>query len=770
MASPEELRSPARCDPDTGLMWLGHDAAARAFDVGQLRRSGVPKIFTSKRFPLQPRFLSARADRSLDTLPGIGDGDVEILNAQNWHGEASQEAWDVANRHFRVAFLDFDPPQIEAALQYFDGALVMRCPELPQGSNYAARVREHLSLATRIRLRESARRVWFAMTSEDQLLVEDGLVVDRAIVLPAGLHDVSMRNDWRGDDSRVLLLCPCIGVSDEARELYDRFVAAFGRMPYVVGGYQPVTVNDPQVVGDAVPVDDLMRSTRVLCDLSRDPRRFDASVLEAIRAGIPVVFLAGGFLDRFGGRGLPGRCANEQAAKGLAQRLLDDDTRLVDSLRTTQSTLLAAVDPERSLSMWRSAMQRIGSTLPTEGGRTSKRIRRYRIAVVLPAGHRGDSLRAAVLLAKALHEGSRRCGQAAEVVVGFPEGTELGRRVGYVGPEAGFQLRSYQWKVLPRDDARRALAYAGIEATLGEAKYALPDDRATHFADCDFWIIASDRLSLPLLPIRPYAVLVHDYLQRYERFLDLETNASFIGAQHRAERVFVTTRQAERDALDYAGLPRARVRRLPMLFPVDADVRPAQPTPRRSDPFFVWHTAFPFYKNHSNAADALAFFYDKLDGRLSCCVTGVDAGVLLEQDQPHLARLRSVRSGNRLFRRRVAFVGDLQPFGYGDMLREAHFLWQPGKLDEDLFGMVDAAHMNVPTLGADYPLQREIAEQAAIPISLTDFADAEKMALDLKRMEVEATSLREGLAARSATQNGESDIAVHYWREVTACL
>ena len=73
-----------------------------------------------------------------------------------------------------------------------------------------------------------------------------------------------------------------------------------------------------------------------------------------------------------------------------------------------------------------------------------------------------------------------------------------------------------RWSVQKGPVARRAMTYAGFEGWQpGSEEYAHPDDGMRQFLDCDLWLVISDRLPLPLLPIRPYILLVHDYLQRY---------------------------------------------------------------------------------------------------------------------------------------------------------------------------------------------------------------------------------------------------------------
>jgi glycosyltransferase involved in cell wall biosynthesis len=329
--------------------------------------------------------------------------------------------------------------------------------------------------------------------------------------------------------------------------------------------------------------------------------------------------------------------------------------------------------------------------------------------------------------------------------------------------------RAFRWKTLNRDEARRALAYAGVDASLHAPTYAVPDDGATHFDDCDLWLIVSDRLSVPLLPVKPYVMMVYDYLQRYENFLDPGSNAAFIAAQHGAERVFVTTDFTYADARDFAGLPLRKLRRLPMLVP---QFEPAAQTPAGDGaPYFVWTTNLALHKNHQNAATALAIYYDELDGRWECKVTGVESDRILASELPHLKPVREIRAQSRRFRRNVEFLGELPDRAYRRLLAGARFLWHAGRVDNGTFSVVEAAHVGVPALSSDYPAMREIAAVNRLAIAWMDPRDPEQMASRLKAMETEADALRASVPDRTTlAANGIDRHAAAYWSEVRACL
>ena len=190
-----------------------------------------------------------------------------------------------------------------------------------------------------------------------------------------------------------------------------------------------------------------------------------------------------------------------------------------------------------------------------------------RIAIILPDGYRGGTFRGTKLLAQAIELGSRQAGQDVEVVLAHLDDSARYPDDEFVDLPATIKRRPYQWQVLNQDEAYRAITYAGLEGSIISTTYQVPDDGINHFMDCDLWVIVSDRLEHPLLPVRPYVLMVYDYLQRYEPVLPLTMSQKFISAAHCAEAVFVTTEFTRQDAIQFAGLSSRKVCKLNMLTP-----------------------------------------------------------------------------------------------------------------------------------------------------------------------------------------------------------
>ncbi len=79
----------------------------------------------------------------------------------------------------------------------------------------------------------------------------------------------------------------------------------------------------------------------------------------------------------------------------------------------------------------------------------------------------------------------------------------------------------------------RYAGHDGWEPTYN--KYLCVDDGIKQLLDCDAWVVVSDRVSAPLLPLKPCLFVVYDYLQRYEDNSTIRDSA-FIDAVRLAQK------------------------------------------------------------------------------------------------------------------------------------------------------------------------------------------------------------------------------------------
>ncbi|HEX7636376.1 MAG TPA: hypothetical protein VF427_14010 [Noviherbaspirillum sp.] len=755
------------------VLWLLNHTTLRRFEVGQLRALGITEIFSPKRFPYDEGNLSASVDETLDASLTIPVEELQILNREDWYAHPSRQAWDIANQYFDIAMIGFFPEQIASCVRHFRGSVILRVFGLAKGHSYTKILADALGPAFFDKLRNMGNRFWFG-AGYAHLIDEEGDVFRRRnCFLPVGLEGELKTQAWRGSDKRIFFVCPRIGTSPYFNAIYRAFTNHFSGLDYVIGGAQPIRVEDSRVLGFVSQEEHErnMREMRVMFYHSSEPNHVHYHPFEAIQAGMPLVFMADGMLDRLGGTHLPGRCKTIREAREKIARILDDDWQLIETIRNSQLRLLKPVRPENCAVHWQANFQRILDTInKAQAVAPSSATQPYRIAVIVPTGYRGGSLRGAKLLATAIETGARLAGHSIEIILGHLDDPVTYSEDQFSDLPSSIKKRPYTWRTLKRPEARRAMAYAGLPLSSESENYLVPDDGIRQFMDCGLWIIVSDRLEHPVLPLRPYALMVYDYLQRYEPLLPQAMNERLIRVAHAAERVFVTTEFTRRDALRFAGLPKSKVVKLPMLAPAFSLGKVVKDD-AGGPAYFLWTTNLAPHKNHENAFKALQLYYEMYGGMLECHISGVDTKNLLKSNLSHLKPLHAIANGSAALTRQLRLLGELPDHAYQRHLAGAAFLWHTARIDNGTFSVVESAHLGVPSLSSDYPAMREIDAQFQLNLAWMDSWNPEDMAYRLKKMETEADAVRGKLpSAHALAMQSIEQLAPAYWEAVRRCL
>ncbi len=749
------------------VMWLLNHSASRKFEIPMLKRVGFKEIFQPKIFPNDVSFRSANVDASEDQHLTIPRDVLEYFNSLDWYSEQPRAVWDLASQYFDVAFfIVHEGAAVSALLRHFKGAAVWRAYGLDKTLTYSRVTTLDPSIMPGIV--QAQGRFTFGQAYNNIHKVEAAPIRRRALYLPLGMPDVSMKDAWSGGDKRILFVCPDLGFNPYYQDAYKRFKKHFGDLPYVVGGAQPVAVADPKVLGflSAEEYARNMRELRVMYYHSREPRHIHYHPFEAVRAGMPLIFQAGGLLDELGGRDLPGRARTEAEARHKLQRVLDGDSKFTESVRSSQTRLLDAMSFEPMVPHWESGMAQIIKALDeTRAVSAPVSRRRRRIAVLVPVLYRGGSLRGAKLLAQAVHLGSRQAGEDVEIVLGHLDDADVYSDADFADLDPEIKVRPFRWRVLTRAAAIRALAYEGKQPTLEHANYLVPEDGIQHFADCDLWLVVSDRLTWPLLPLRPAVLMVYDYLQRYIPLMAPGKDEVFLQAARVAKRVLVTTDFTAADAVGYAGVTEKRVIKVPMLSPNVVAAPQAQGG--MSAPYFVWSTNMGPHKNHRNAVRALIRYYEEHGGSLDCVVTGVNSRGLRNRENEKYREVAEIIAESRVLRSRLKILGELPDGKYGAVLRGAQFYWHPAIIDNGTFSVVEAARMGVPSLSSDYPAMREMDKQFELGLAYAPADDVEALGARLRWMEDNAEAQKAFLPGPEVFErNSIERLAGAYWQAV----
>ena len=371
--------------------------------------------------------------------------------------------------------------------------------------------------------------------------------------------------------------------------------------------------------------------------------------------------------------------------------------------------------------------------------KTANRRKKFTLGVFLPAAYQGGSLRGAKNIAKMLKLGSQYHGEEITVVFSCVENVYDIKQEFADLLELDIVVRETKWAEISREEADIAMVFNGGKKLLNDEGYLVPTDGIANFSDCDFWLIVSDRTELPLLPTRPYGVVIYDYIQRYvPEIFGSYFERPFLSTARKAEFIFVTTPQTRNDVIQYVGISSERVILIPMEF--NSLSLMAEKSKRKKD-YFIWTTNSTDHKNHFRAFEALDIYYKKYAGNFDIYITGPFSSIFFDKDiepkfkSEHVLKTRKLLKEKQFLKSKINILGNLQDDSYTEVLANARFLWHPTLIDNGTFSVIEAAYYEVPSLSSDYPQMQYIDQRFKLNLSFTDPLCSETMAEDLAKME-----------------------------------
>ncbi|TPN58619.1 glycosyltransferase family 4 protein [Mesorhizobium sp. B1-1-9] len=398
------------------------------------------------------------------------------------------------------------------------------------------------------------------------------------------------------------------------------------------------------------------------------------------------------------------------------------------------------------------------------------------ITIFLPIPYRGGSLRVTKTIARMISKGSQHDGTPCRVRVAVLAG-EYDLETAFADlVNDGIEVREFSWRTISRKEVAAIKRNQSESAELDFDQYQIPEDGIDNCSDSDCWFIVSDRLAMPLAPVKPYIVFATDYIQRYIPSIFPKSgwgdiDHSFLLAARLASAVITTTPQTMLDAISYAGIPASKVHLAPMDF--DPTWLPATETVQEQKrSYIVWPTNPAPHKNHSRAFDALIRYYEEKEGSLDVKILGPNSRWLDPKfggkshltGNDHVMDARAKITESRVLRNRVRFEGEISDERYAQTLAGAAFLWHPTLIDNGTFAVAEAAWCGCPSLVSGYPQMRYIGERFAIPMEFFSALSVEGMASALKSMETKSDEIRLKLPTREAlSKHSWQHYATDYW-------
>lgn len=763
---------------DKRVLWILNHMTLKDFEVPLLIDLGF-EVFVPKKVPHSAAECSVTISYNYDYTLTISSDELEILNNFNFYDDKIDPIIKkIINKNFAVAIFPFYIETTTQLVEHFEGLLILRPFGLANNFTYTQITEQFFPKGFLKKLNSIRYRFWFGQAYENLSEIEHGIYKEKAIYLPIGIPEqfYKYENQWLGNDKKILFVCPKIKTSQAYYgKIYQDFKLNFGDLPYIVAGNQPDPVNEANVLGfvDQEEYIKLFLNNKVMFYHSQEKYHLHYHPLEAIVYGMPVIFMAGGLLQFIGGDDQPGLCKSIQQAREKILRIFNNDLDLISEIKTRQKEILLQFSKKYCFKKWQENFlkQIIDKNIQINKSAIKK------IAVFLPIGYRGGSLNAAKNIAKMLHLGSQKASEPVEIIFScianyYDLDEDFNDLVAL-----GIQVRETEWKVISKNEVENILQYSGFQQSfkvLDCNDYQIPTDQISNFHDCDKWILVSDRTDPPIAPIKDYIVIVYDYLQRYiPEIMNAINFNSLLHTVRSAKYVLTTTPSTQQDTIQFAGLSREKVLLAPIEFnPFIKDIRPFKQTKK----YFIWPTNLSIHKNHLNAFKGLLIYYEQLEGRLECIVTGVDTDYFNNTKSEkfkdnYIDLILSFLNRHSILKEKVKFMGNLPQSNYVDYIGQAEFLFHPTVMDNGTFSVIEAAYYNVPTLSHNYPAMSYINNKFNLNINFCNMVNPSEIAKNLYFMEKNVNNVKERLPAQTdLLRFSYENLALDYWNFIRELL
>lgn len=727
------------------ILWLFNHTSLRKFEVPMLIEMGY-EVYCPKKCNIFD--FSASISYEYDFSLTIPEDVLRKLNEVDFYTKIPLDIINLLNEYFDIVFCLFEKRVLKRLAKYFNGAICLHIFGLQYPLNYTSILGNDLLYLFNI----CGSRFWFIPTYDNLTEIECPFLQKRTIYMPIGLVGEKISDTWIGGDKKIFFVSPKIKTSWYYEEIYKNFKRNFGDLPHLIGGAQPIPVREDKTVTGFLSNEEYEYNMKHLAGMyyhSQEPRHLHYHPLEAVKRGMPLIFMAGGMLDHLGGINLPGRAKNIKEARKKLQYLLNGDKSFIKSVTENQKILLQPFSMAYCRNFWKTGMKRIEESLKNRETDIYKK-KRKRIAVVMPAKYTGGVLDYSIRFALNLHNSIKKHHDNAEVIFAYPEddiytSNNLLKKLF----DARIPVRSFNIKIKNKNWILKTMELAGFYSnqkySYSSDEYAIIHDDAADFADCDYIIFTSDAGfdGIPFFCLQPFAVVVHDYIQRYiPETVTKKMHKTKIINQKNADTIIVTSKPTFDDAVQFAGNDHDKICLTPLLLEVEPLFNEKSNSIAHKK-YFLWPTNAAPHKNHIKALQALEMYYNN-GGKLECYITGTNTnylqpGVNIDNapvSKEYVLKIQNIISKSINLKKYLRFQGNLPESSYKQILRNAQFLFHPGYGDNGNGAIMDAISVGVPALSSDYPAMHYMADFIGVELQTVTPFDAEKIAASLKEMEL----------------------------------
>lgn len=705
------------------ILWICNHVTLMDAEVPLLNSLGF-EVYVPKKFPLESEFISCKASYVYDESLTIQPEDLQILNSVDFYSDRfSPEVIECIQKNFAVAFTSFYENPLRMLLKFFPGYIFIRAFGLAGATSYWDVARCTWGQDFLDKVLQIKSRVYFAAAYENMLKIEKNVFKQNGVFLPLGLPEnfaEGLKGKYTGTKKQIFFVCSKICSSPYYYNIYKDFKKHFSDFPHVISGKPFGRLDDPHLLGylPREKFNQIFCDSKVMYYHSVEPRHLHYHPLEAMYARQPVIFRAQGMLgELMPDIKFPGAADTIAEARKKLKRVLNDDKVFIQEIQDSQQEILEIFSSKKVLECWeQNFLSFIKKAIPPQFVCPPQE----HIGIILPIGYRGGTLHAYIAVANMLVA----CGY--KVTAGIPydyfeEGEfyypfikeDLKEKL---NPE--ITLRVFSWRSISESDvySLRELSVDGREIILS-TPYALMDNGINNFCECDRWLFISDRFHKGApYPLRPYSVVIYDYLQRYLKFqlLPEQLEDTYFTAVRQAQSVFATNAITLEDIINYCGVARKKTVLLPFEFScheMQKYLSFKRFDKQKKKRYFIWACNLGIHKNHLNILRGILKYCSERNDVLDIYITGENTEKLIPRIDnkslpAHVREFHDMYKRNRSILSNLHIAGRLDRKAYFDLLKNAEFVLLSSTIDNGAFAAVEAAYLGVPALSCDYPQMR----------------------------------------------------------------
>lgn len=549
------------------VLWLlNHDTLSK-FELPLIRDLGF-EIYTPKSALKEIFNASGSITYDYDSTLTIPVEDLNLLNEYDFFSTNNMPLYikKILNYHFDIAitYTDTSFAILRKLIHNFEGHIFFRAFGIGPSifKNYTDLFNYYFTENDQYRLKQIGDRFRFSQCYPNLAEIEDKFHQNRSVYMPLGLPQdfYNIENEWNGKSKKLLFFCTRIKYTSEAEAIYNKFKKDFSKFDYIIAGNQPTPVNDSRVTGylDRDELNTLFLDCRVMYYHSTNPRHLHYHPLEAMIAGMPVIYMKGGLLEFLANDTKQSGCSRTvKEAKEKITRIMNDDQQFILEIIEDQKQILDKFSYAYVKKQWEQNFLSVVKKSDYNKTNDDKRIALFTSDNQLEL-HIDDYLKQALILSKGL----KRYNDSHSLTLNILSSASGKNDVFNLVKDQDVQLREFELVAKPLEKVKESLSLLYKNEALWYNSYLMPKDNAHNYTDFDYWLFLNDDLEWPIAPIKPYGIFVENLADRFYETLSILKVSNYKNAAF----LFTSSEQTKMDLVKYLGIENEKISVVPYIF------------------------------------------------------------------------------------------------------------------------------------------------------------------------------------------------------------